>query len=63
MNERLLGQFLSFLEKEGLLTKPLSYAEIIDKFYSSSKTTAKITPPSKFKGFALGEKKKNTASE
>jgi hypothetical protein len=63
MNEKLLGRFLLFLDQEGLLTKPLSYKETVQKFLDVTKTTANVVPPPKFKGFAIGEKEKNTSSE
>ena len=63
MNEKLLIKFLDFLNKEGLLSRPFSYGETIEKFYSLNKTSANIEPPKKYKGFAIGEKEKNTFGE
>lgn len=60
MNDKLLQDFLIFLQSEGLITKPLSARDVIDKFYTSNRATATIKAPKGYEGFATGEKKKSS---
>ena len=63
MNEKLLKDFLVFLSSEGLLIKPLSHEEIINRFYSNTKATATVKAPKGYEGFTTGEKKESAASK
>ena len=62
MSNKYLTEFLSFLDKEGLLKKPLSFNEIIDKFQNKATASTNIKAPTGSAGFTTGKSEKKSTS-
>ena len=54
MVEKTLKDFLVFLEKEGLISKPLDSKKIVDKFLNQATASQKIKAPEGYAGFSKG---------
>ena len=54
MIEKTLSDFLAFLEKEGLISKPLDSNKIVEKFLNQTKASTKIKAPEGYAGFSKG---------